>query len=274
MKLSHLTDKSLLSEIKNLVAQERGQTLKLLHHLKEVDLRKLYADLKCSSLFDYCTRELGYSEGSAQRRIVACRMLRDLPEIEAKIESGKLTLSNLSQVNSMFKDRNVQKKMLPEIEGISKKACEKKLFELSGLKRLETESKKRLSHDKVQVAIILNDETITLMEEVKALLNGQQSSDELLQFAFRAAKEKILKEKFKQTASKTSPPPVKVGRYIQAYVKREIYRRDQKCTCCGSQRNLNFDHIKPFSLGGTSGIENIRLLCESCNQRARIRARL
>jgi 5-methylcytosine-specific restriction endonuclease McrA len=36
---------------------------------------------------------------------------------------------------------------------------------------------------------------------------------------------------------------------------------------CQEKRGLEFDHIKPFALGGTNDIKNIRLLCRNCNQR-------
>lgn len=238
-------------------------------------MRKLYSDLKYSSLFDYCTRELGYSEGSAQRRIVACRMMKVMPEIEKKIESGALTLTNISQVNQFFKDEEAQKKAFIEIEGKSKKECEKKLFELSGKEVKKDEEKKRISKDKIQVAIVLSDETVALMEEVKRLIGKNLSPDELIQFVFKAAKEKVEKEKFKQTPNPKSPPPAKVNqRHIQNYIKRQVYQENQKCAQCGSNHRLNYDHSMPFALGGPSSIENIRLLCENCNQRGRIRASL
>jgi 5-methylcytosine-specific restriction endonuclease McrA len=36
---------------------------------------------------------------------------------------------------------------------------------------------------------------------------------------------------------------------------------------CQEKRGLEFDHIKPFALGGTNDVKNIRLLCRNCNQR-------
>ncbi len=123
---------------------------------------------------------------------------------------------------------------------------------------------------------MLSDETMAAMEEVKKLLGRDFDSDELIMYAMEAALEKIKKSKFKQTDRPKSPPLAKVNksRVISAHVKREIFRRDKKCTNCGSIHELNYDHRQPFSLGGTSGIENIRLLCFQCNQRARIKMKL
>lgn len=54
---------------------------------------------------------------------------------------------------------------------------------------------------------------------------------------------------------------------ISEVVRNEVWRRDQgRCTQCGSQRNLEFDHIIPFAHGGGSTARNIQLLCESCNR--------
>lgn len=50
-------------------------------------------------------------------------------------------------------------------------------------------------------------------------------------------------------------------------VKFEVWRRDQgRCEICGSQENLEFDHIIPFSKGGSSTARNIQLLCQNCNR--------
>ncbi|ODU53692.1 MAG: hypothetical protein BGO01_13115 [Armatimonadetes bacterium 55-13] len=57
------------------------------------------------------------------------------------------------------------------------------------------------------------------------------------------------------------------GRLIPTQVKLKVYKRDGgKCVRCGSTENLHFDHILPFSLGGSStNPENIQLLCQSHN---------
>jgi hypothetical protein len=50
-------------------------------------------------------------------------------------------------------------------------------------------------------------------------------------------------------------------------VRFEVWRRDEgKCVVCNSKENLEFDHIVPFSKGGSNTARNLQLLCESCNR--------
>ena len=62
--------------------------------------------------------------------------------------------------------------------------------------------------------------------------------------------------------------PVKRSRHIPEDVKDAVWRRDEgKCTQCGSNENLEFDHMIPHSKGGANTKRNIQLLCESCNRK-------
>ncbi len=138
--LKHLNDAGLLSSIKNLACDERRITTEILHHLREIERRLLFAALGYSSLFEYCTKELGYSEGSAQRRISAMRLLKEMPELEEKISSGKLSLTVVSQVQSFFREavkRNEslalteKKALLEKLETKSSRETERELLRLS-----------------------------------------------------------------------------------------------------------------------------------------------
>ena len=61
--------------------------------------------------------------------------------------------------------------------------------------------------------------------------------------------------------------PVQRRRIIPTEVKRNVWKRDEgKCVMCGSTDDLHFDHILPFSKGGTSvTAENVQLLCARHN---------
>jgi hypothetical protein len=55
-------------------------------------------------------------------------------------------------------------------------------------------------------------------------------------------------------------------RVIPSAVKQQVWRRDGgRCVLCGDDQNLHFDHELPFSLGGSSTVANIRILCARHN---------
>ena len=56
--------------------------------------------------------------------------------------------------------------------------------------------------------------------------------------------------------------------YISQDVVGFVYMRDGgRCRECGATKNLQLDHIIPFSKGGSSEPENLQILCRECNQK-------
>ena len=72
----------------------------------------------------------------------------------------------------------------------------------------------------------------------------------------------FFKKNSKSQTNKKSP-----GRLIPASVKFEVYQRDKgRCVECGETSDLHYDHILPYSKGGSSTTsENIQLLCARHN---------
>lgn len=55
---------------------------------------------------------------------------------------------------------------------------------------------------------------------------------------------------------------------IPSSVKKAVWKRDGgKCVNCGSEVELEYDHIIPVAKGGSSTIQNIQILCKKCNRR-------
>ena len=112
--MNAFNDNDLILKIKTLVHKERELTSEILHYFREVERRRLYAKRGYSSLFEFATKELKYSESQAQRRISAMRLLKELPVIEEKIKSGELSLTVISQAQSFFRQEAKDKRPYKE----------------------------------------------------------------------------------------------------------------------------------------------------------------
>lgn len=258
MKLSHLTDKCLLTEMFFLAQRERALLVQVLWHLKEIDRRKLYSDQKCGSLFEYCVKVLKYSEGAASRRVSASRLLRDLPELAENIQAGELNLTQLNQAKNFFHEMGIEnakekKKIIGEIKGKTLKETEAIL------------DSKRENQPQAKVTIRLNKETFETLTQLKAL-KGHSCPD--LDVLIMKMAKIALREWDPTVVRKSRTVGEGKSRYVQVAVKSQVWQRDHgKCTICGSNFALELDHIQPYARGGKTVVENLRLLCRNCNQR-------
>ncbi len=260
MKLNHLTDETLLKDTNNLVEKERLLNCQILWHLKEIDRRKLFVELKCGSLFDYCVKILKYSEGQASRRVSGARLLKDLPEVSIQIENGSLNLTQLNQANFFFRDEKISKPaekaaILKKIENRSTRETERILHE----NRKEAVSR--------NVFLVVKEETKKKLDKVRDLKAHTCPDNDSLITKMCDEVTKI----WDPTLIKRMSHGSTEGRFIPKMIEAQVWQRDRGvCTKCQSTYALELDHIKPFAVGGKSTVENLRLLCRACNQRQRV----
>ncbi len=91
--LKHLSNQTLVRGLESLVARDCQNTALLIAYLGEVDARHLYAPAGYSSMFEYCVRELHFSEDVAYKRIQVARAARLFPSIYDLLAEGKLHLT-------------------------------------------------------------------------------------------------------------------------------------------------------------------------------------
>ncbi|KAA8696734.1 TerF-like protein [Pseudomonas caricapapayae] len=111
----------------------------------------------------------------------------------------------------------------------------------------------------------LND----LVEYIRALTAGNElasasaDTSKLEQPSHDAKREPIRVDVSSMPAPK---PPAPRREAIPRSVQREVWQRDAgMCVECGTRQLLCFDHIVPFSRGGSNTVRNLQLLCEPCN---------
>jgi hypothetical protein len=87
-----------------------------------------------------------------------------------------------------------------------------------------------------------------------------------LLYSRRRQSERELEHAHAVLAASTSPAKRK-REPIPKDVRLAVWARDEgRCVECGSDFDIQYDHIIPFSMGGASTVENLQLLCARCNQ--------
>ncbi|MBK9294054.1 MAG: hypothetical protein IPM57_06350 [Oligoflexia bacterium] len=260
-KLKALSKSDLILELKNLVLEERKLLSLVLDYLLEVQTRRLYLEMGYPSLFEFCVKELQYSESAAQRRISAMRLMRDIPEVKTKIESGNLNLTTLAQaamfigqekrVNQKSYNINQKRELLVKLENKSKKECEKELIKISPLATIPKERERLITEEKIEVRFVITKELKEKLERVKALISHKKANpsyEELLSELAEIALNKLEKSRCQsalppaevkksdaQKAHKESPN----SRYIPTEIKRQVWKRDQGRCQYVSDKNFN-----------------------------------
>ena len=124
--LRSLSNSQILSGSRAARAQEHGGMLSAIGFLVETDRRKMYLTLGYSSLFDFCMRELGYSESQSMRRITAARCVVAFPRVFALLKGNEINLNTISRVSKILTPENcatvlerVRRKSLREVEAIA-----------------------------------------------------------------------------------------------------------------------------------------------------------
>lgn len=289
--LKQKSKESLVTELKILVDKERKLIAQVLEYLKEVEIRKIYLELGYPSLFEFCIRELGYSEPSAQRRISAMRLIKDIPEIKRKLEEGSLNLTSLNQaslfisqekrLNNKTYSKFQKQELLSMLENKSKRECERELIKISPNSAAIKEKERMIAEDKLEVRFMITTELKNKLDRIKALIshkNPNPGYEELINELAEMALNKIdpLRKNLPSPAKVKASLNIKVRtRYIPSQIRQMVWKRDEgKCQYqdsktnqkCSSQYFIQIDHIKPFSQNGSHDPQNLRLLCGQHNR--------
>jgi hypothetical protein len=276
------SDSELLQKTQVASKNEKDATLELLKYLIQVDERRAYATLACSSLFEYVHRILGYSEMQTSERVNSVRLMRAVPEVEAKIESGDLSMSTASQVQRFLRQEKKVGKPVSEAETLnlietcaeqSKREVEKTLFSRSSEEALATaERTKTVSESLTELKFLIPDSTFQKLKEVKDLIGNDSLKDifdQALDVLLAQTKKRkgmepksTFPEKEKANDGSTSEPtdsstpnspshskpnsrfiPMSVKRFVNLRAKNRCEFIDESThERCASTHRLQFDH--------------------------------
>ena len=121
--LRHLPATTLLEETSRLAKDEKELTVKVIAHLGEIARRRLHLDQGFSGLFDYCTRGLGFSEGSSWLRVQVANKCITCPQLLCELAESTVTLSVAGTIAGILTADNCQE-VLRKSRGLTKRQAE------------------------------------------------------------------------------------------------------------------------------------------------------
>lgn len=178
MSISH---EALLSRLRQLRTQEKELMVSILNDLLEIDTHGLYLAHGYTSMFKFMQAELGYSEAEALIRLNAMRLLRSVPELAAKIETGAVSLTNAAVVGRQIRREEERRKapMAPEeklailevVENVSTRECERLLARaMPEIQPMAEERTQVLRGEKTMIQFVASAELMKKFERLKELL--------------------------------------------------------------------------------------------------------
>lgn len=283
MNLRKISDEMLWSQTASLAERERRITLELLAHFREIEARGLHLDRGYPSLYEYAVRELKLSEGAAYRRVQAMQLLKDIPEAEGEISSGKLSLTTAAKVQNAYRRATVVAKRaaLQSLAGKTTREVDRALAAHAG--NTSREYARWVSAEEVQLTVYLAKPTFEGLTELQSLRAHTRATPTYGNTVTELVA--LGQEKWNPLQRKAPLAPVEPcvnaakernPRLVPSALRVAVWRRDGgRCTYqdptsgrrCESRHYLQIDHIKPFALGGTAELENLRLLCGQHNRR-------
>ena len=303
MNLKNLTDSEIISKTEFLVREERRLTLSILYYLREIERRQLFAERGFGSLHEYAVKALGYSDGAAARRIQSMRLLKDLPELESALSSAKVSLTTAAQLQNFIRVEERETKMpytkeeklslLKQIENKSKIDVDRTLLAASVNPNVHIARRERViavGGSLTRREFVSDALLDAKLERLKSLLshkNPEGGLAKLIDLISEIALEKLdparkpvkaappaerlMGPALRQVLAPTAKKPTRYIRkaddwlvWTQAEVQCQFVDNVTKRRCT-SKHQLEIEHIKPYALGGTNEVGNLKLLCRQHN---------
>jgi 5-methylcytosine-specific restriction endonuclease McrA len=259
MDLKSLSGETLLAKLEALAAAERAGLAEFLAHLGAVELRWVCQARGYSSVFAYLTRQLGYAESDAARRVRVARAAQKYPELPRMLAAGEMHLLGLSMLELVLTPDNQEgllrkaarlgtRELSHLIAGVSPAAAEPRDSVrvlppapaaapepngagAPGKEPLSAEVPTPRPPERLMFTFAAGDEVQSWLEEARDLLRHRFPSGRMEELVGEALRRLVEAERPDKPGRErtTDRPPAETslyGRYIPKWVRDAVWRRD------------------------------------------------
>jgi hypothetical protein len=267
VSFGHLSDEALLAELHACVATSRENDARMVLFLIEVDVRRLYLARAYSSMYDFCKRKLGLSDGQTCRRLAAARLVKDYPFILPLLVRGETHMSTLAQIRSFVTPKNAHA-LIAETAGKNRHEVDYILAQRFNLDRTSPSSRD---------VIVIDRELETLIQRAYELDCHAVPDGDRLELTKRAYRALIAAGEKKQRAKteRPRPPPTQRTKTIPRASTREMFAEHGEQCCyvdpisgerCPSRVFIQRNHRDMRVHGGTHESTNLEPVCGPHNR--------
>lgn len=267
-----MTNQEIDRQMHHLVKSERKITREILDLIQQAEHQRLPLERGFKDTYDWLIRGHGYSASAANRRIQASRLLKELPEAAAKVETGQLNLTTLWQAQKTIRaqqkatgkkvTKQEKQAALAKIEGKTSECAERELHALFPAAEVTTQKIVHKHNGGLTITIELTENQAEGLRRAQELLAHAMPGATFAQVIGRLVKE----------FNKRNDPLMEQG--STATRSKVLREASGQCTfkepvtgrVCGSRFQMEADHVIPRSLGGSDGLFNRRCLCRKHNQ--------
>lgn len=247
--------------------KEKEILAEMLEHLRQIYAHKFYLRLGHTSLFQYLVKELGYSEGSAQRRVQALRLSEKHPTLKSSLDKGQINLSNLCLLGRALEQNKMappeQKELIKATGDLSFRELEKKIMQKTGQKKEVKPELRRASPTSYKLTVELSEAGQQKLEKIKGLHSLKNKN---LNAIVEEALDLYLKAKSPEFMS-AKPRAIKHQSVTKA-LKSEVWKKARgfcQYPGCHSTHLLEVEHLHPQGKGGDHHRHNLALYCRAHN---------
>ncbi|MBI4404498.1 MAG: HNH endonuclease [Deltaproteobacteria bacterium] len=246
----------------------------LLCVLMEMRRNRVFPELNCSGIFEYCERVLKLSKAQSYYFKSVADTSEKVPQLKQAVTQGDLSLSQARRIAPILTPEN-QQHWIEKAKTLPQAALEKEVAAVNPNAHPKEKIKpvaEKLSELKVPIDDETESNLLALKDILSQKLGRNATLSDVIAFVAKVTREKFdptEKAKRAKTISSGNKQPPKVAGTIRAAVRHEIIKRNgNQCAYVGSdgrrcsQRQwLHYHHRTPVAKGGASTVDNLQILC-------------